>query len=65
MTQQSKHDHADEQPEGIEMGDQGASYSSSYSETTPGQVAANRRESLQGQDEDATNESGSDDRSSR
>ncbi|HEY0606313.1 MAG TPA: hypothetical protein VGD58_25545 [Herpetosiphonaceae bacterium] len=65
MTQQSKHEHADEQPEGIKMGDQGASYSSSYNETTPGQVEANRRESLQGQDESATPDADADDRSSR
>ncbi|HEY0734491.1 MAG TPA: hypothetical protein VGD69_06270 [Herpetosiphonaceae bacterium] len=65
MTQQSKHEHADEQPEGIKMGDQGASYSSSYSENTPGQAEANRRESLEGQDENAAPESRPDDRSSR
>lgn len=65
MTQQSKHEHADEQSKGLEMGDQGPTYGSSYSETTPGQVEANRRESLQGQDENAPPEPRSDDRSSR
>lgn len=50
MTQQNKQERAGQQPEGIEMGEQDASYGSSYSETTPGQTEANRRESLQEQD---------------
>lgn len=41
----------DEQPEGIKMEDQGASYGSSYNEATPGQTEANRERSL-GHDKD-------------
>lgn len=63
MTQQSKQERSDEQPEGIEMGDQGASYSSSYNENTPEQVEANRRKSLQEQDKNAKSESDSGDHS--
>lgn len=61
--QQQKH--TDQQPEGIEMGEQGASYGSSYNETTPGQTEANRRESLGEQDENDQPESDANDRSSR
>lgn len=63
--QQSNHQHSDQQPEGIEMGEQGASYGSSYNETTPGQTEANRRESLGEQSENDQPESGTNDRSSR
>lgn len=61
MTQHNKQEHTEAEPEGLEMGDQGASYSSSYSETTPGQVEANRRVSLEQQDEQAEADHGSTD----
>ncbi|MBV9787839.1 MAG: hypothetical protein JOZ51_06685 [Chloroflexi bacterium] len=63
--QQDNQEHANQQPEGIEMGDQGASYGSSYNETTPGQTEANRRESLEDQDENEQLEADADDQSSR
>lgn len=65
MTQQSKPEQADQQSKGLEMGEQAPTYGSSYSESTPGQIEENRRESLQGQDENTSPESHSDDRSSR
>ncbi len=41
-------------PRPVEMDDQGPSYGSSYNETEPGQVTANRRNALQGEaDEDS------------
>lgn len=63
--QQSSQEHANQQPEGIEMGDQGASYGSSYNETTPGQTEANRRESLDEQGENEQPTSSDNDQSSR
>ncbi len=39
-------------PRPVEMDDQGPTYSSSYNETEPGQVTANRRNALQGDAEE-------------
>ena len=47
------HDGDDELPPPIEMDDQGASYGSSYNETDPGQVTANRRNALSNDQEQA------------
>ena len=65
MTQQSNQELSNQQPEGIEMGEQGASYGSSYNETTPGQTEANRREALGEQDEQDQPESDANDSSAR
>ena len=62
MTQQNKHERTEAEPEGLEMGDQGASYGSSYTETTPGQVEANRQTSLEQPDEQSDPDRGSTDR---
>lgn len=40
--------------ETMPMGQQGASYSSSYNESTPGEIEANRRRSLHEQESGAT-----------
>ena len=49
MDDQRPHEDEEELPPPIEMGDQGASYGSSYNETQPGQVTANRRNALRDQ----------------
>ncbi len=52
-TDETEHAHDQEQlPRPVEMNDQGPSYSSSYNETEPGQVTANRRNALQGDAEE-------------
>jgi hypothetical protein len=62
MTQQNKHEQADTDPEGMVMDDQGASYGSSYNESTPGEVEANRAAALREQDEPTQRRSDADDR---
>ncbi len=47
MTEQQNQQQPDDQEtKGLQMDDQGPSYGSSYVENTPGEIAANRRESL-------------------
>jgi hypothetical protein len=53
MDDSRRHEDEEELPTPIEMDDQGASYGSSYTETEPGQVTANRRNALQDQPEAA------------
>ncbi len=42
----NKQERESEETEGMQMGDQGPSYSSSYNESTPGEITENRRTSL-------------------
>ncbi len=52
------HERETQDAEGMQMGDQGPSYSSSYNESTPGEIIENRRTSLQ--EEEVAGDQGSD-----
>jgi hypothetical protein len=51
MTEHKRPQPDDQEPRGQQMGDQGPSYGSSYAEHTPGDIEANRRASLDKEEE--------------
>jgi hypothetical protein len=51
MTQRDERERDDIKPKAMVLGDQEASYGSSYNESNPGEVEANREASLREQDE--------------
>jgi hypothetical protein len=57
-TPDSEDERETQNTEGRQMGDQGPSYSSSYNESTPGEIIENRRTSLR--EEEASGDQGSD-----